>query len=88
MSAADDAPDGRLHDPIAQLQHDLKTSLTTISGRAYLLDRAIRRAPSLAEEERARMLDGVTTIETAVREMVTLIDRMDDGQTDDDRHAR
>ena len=86
MRAADDSPDGFVYDAIDQPRHDLKTPLTTISARAYLLGRAIRRSPSLADEERARMLPGVFAIETAVREMVTHIDAVGhaarDGRTD------
>ena len=86
MPAADDAPDGLPHDPHDQLRHDLKTPLTTIYARAHLLGRAIRCAPSLADEERARMLVGVTAIEAAVRTMVALVDSMgeagDDGRSE------
>ena len=73
MHAADDSPEGGyvLAD---QLRHDLKTPLTTIYGRAHLLARSIRRSHSLSDDERAKMLDAVATIETAVRGMVTLID--------------
>jgi K+-sensing histidine kinase KdpD len=76
MCAADDAPDGFVHAPLDQLRHDLKTPLTTFHGRAQLLDRAIRRSPSLPEDERARMLTAVVPIETAVRVVVRLIDSM------------
>ena len=86
MSAADDASDGINSAPLDQLRHDLKTPLTTIHARAQLLARAIRRSPSLAEDERARMLAGVIAIEAAVRAMVPLIDSMgnagDEGRSD------
>jgi hypothetical protein len=73
--------------PGDQLRHDLKSALTTIHARAQLLGRAVRRAPSLADGERERMLAGVAEIEAAVREMVARIDviaretgdRTDDG---------
>jgi signal transduction histidine kinase len=78
MSAADDAPDEFIYGPFDQLRHDLKTPLTTIHGHAQLLGRAIRRSPSLTDDERARMLAAVLAIETAVRAMVPLIDRMGD----------
>jgi len=84
MIAADDAPDGFVYAPFDQFRHDLKTPLTTIHARAQLLERAIRRAPSLRAEEQTRMLAGVVAIECAVREMVALVDRMDsvgDGAT-------
>ena len=78
MPAADDASDGFVYDAADQLRHDLKTPLTTIYARAYLLGRAIRRAPSLADEERMTMLAGIATIETAVRTMSAVIDAMGD----------
>ena len=76
MTAADDSPDGIVYEPADQLRHDLKTPLTTIAGRAYLLARSIRCSPSLSEEERATMLAGVVTIEAAVRAMIPVIDAM------------
>jgi signal transduction histidine kinase len=78
MPAADDASDGFVYDAADQLRHDLKTPLTAIYARAYLLARAIRRAPSLADEERVTMLAGITAIETAVRTMTARIDAMGD----------
>jgi K+-sensing histidine kinase KdpD len=85
MSAADDASDGINDAPLDQLRHDLKTPLTTINGRAQLLDRAIRRSPSLPEDERARMLATVLAIEAAVRAMVPLIDSVSDAGNDGKR---
>ena len=55
MPDGDDAPDEFVYDAADQLCHDLKTPLTAIYARAYLLARAIRRAPSLADEERVTM---------------------------------
>ena len=78
MPAADDASDELVYDATDQLRHDLKTPLTAIYVRAYLLARAIRRAPSLADEERVTMLAGITAIETAVRTMTARIDAMGD----------
>ena len=78
MSRRDDTPPDGAHDPLDQLRHDLKTPLTMISGRAYLLGRAIRRAPSLTDEERGKMLEGVAALETAVRAMSAVIDAMGD----------
>jgi hypothetical protein len=74
MPAADNAPDGFVYDAADQLRHDLKSSLTTIHARAQLLGRHVRNSPALADGERAKMLDGVAAIESAVREMVTAID--------------
>jgi signal transduction histidine kinase len=73
--------------PGDQLRHDLKTPLTTISGHAQLLARAIRRSPSLADNERARILESLTTIEVAVREMVAVVDDIGDAGADDRRDA-
>ena len=70
------------YDPLDQLRHDLKTPLSTIYGRAQLLGRAVSRSPTLAYEERAKMLAGLATIEAAVREMVTRIDNIGDGGGD------
>jgi signal transduction histidine kinase len=76
MHAADDAPDGLLYGPHDQLRHDLKTPLTTISGHAQLLARAVRRSTSLTDEEGVKMLAALTAVECAVREMVTLLDAL------------
>jgi hypothetical protein len=80
MSPADDAhpapfPDSR-EVALELLRHDLRSRLTTIVGRAQLLTRAIRRSPSLTEEERQRLLDGLAAIESAVWPMVPLIERI------------
>jgi signal transduction histidine kinase len=91
MHAEDETHAGRPLDPLDLLRHDLRSPLTTIRGRAYLLARAVRRAPSLTEEERTRMLDGVAAIETAVAAMVAVIEGLDGdrrtlgGDTADDR---
>jgi signal transduction histidine kinase len=74
MQAEDQTGDGYRLDAIEQLRHDLRSPLTTIHGRAYLLARAVRRAPSLTEEECTRMLEGVAAIETAGVAMVAVID--------------
>jgi signal transduction histidine kinase len=78
MPTADDAPDEFVYDAVDRLRHDLKSPLTTIHGRAYLLGRAIRRAPAVSDEERARMLEGVAAIEVAVRTMVAVVDSIGD----------
>jgi K+-sensing histidine kinase KdpD len=86
MPSLDDADDAPPPDSFDQLRHDLKTPLTTIHARAQLLSRAIRRSPSLTEDERARMLQSLATIEEAVRAMVTSIDALErdaeDGSSD------
>ncbi len=86
MHAADDSPDGFVYDAADQLRHDLLSSLTTISARTQLLARALRRSPSLAEEEQVRMLAGIAVIETAVQTLCAVIDAMNlpsrDGPTD------
>jgi hypothetical protein len=76
MPAADDAPDEFAYGPHDQFRHDLKSSLTTIHGRAFLLARSVRRSPSLGDAERTQMLEGVAAIEAAVRQMVTVIDSL------------
>ena len=76
MPSLDDADDAPPRDPHDQLRHDLKTPLTTIHARAQLLVRAIRRSPSLTDDERGRMLESLATIEAAARTMVSLIDTM------------
>ena len=77
MHAEDDTQAGLPLDPLDLLRHNLRSPLTTIRARAYLLARAVRRAPSLTEEERTRMLAGVAAIETAVAAMVTVIEGLD-----------
>ena len=77
MSPGDDTPRDRSHNSLDQLRHDLKTPLTTIHGRAQLLTRAVRRSPSLADEERTRILEGLATIETEVLTLAAMIDAMD-----------
>jgi signal transduction histidine kinase len=74
MSLRDDTPPDGAHDPLDQLRHDLKTPLVTIHGRAQLLARSIQRSPSLADEERGKMLESVAAIKTAVAAMVVVID--------------
>ena len=78
MSLGDDTPPDGSHDPLDQLRHDLKTPLVTIHARAQLLTRSIQRSPSLTDEERVRVLAGLTSIAVAVQEMVTLIDGIGD----------
>jgi signal transduction histidine kinase len=77
MHAEDETHAGRPLDPLDQLRHDLRSPLTTIRGRAYLLARSVRRAPSLSDEERSRMLAGVAAIEEAVAAMVIVIESID-----------
>ena len=78
MPAADDAPDGFVYNAVDQLRHDLRSPLTTISARAQLLERSIRRSPSLTDEERVKMVEGLMAITGAVRAMVTRIDAVGD----------
>lgn len=77
MHAEDETHAERPLDPLDRLRHDLRSPLTTIRGRAYLLARAVRRAPSLSDDERTRMLAGVAAIEAAVTAMVVVIDGID-----------
>jgi signal transduction histidine kinase len=82
MPCPDDADDVPPPDALDQLRHDLKTPLTTIHARAQLLGRAIRRSPSLTDDEQARMLESLATIEQAVQAMVSVIDAMGRGGAD------
>ena len=77
MHAEDETHAERPLDPLDRLRHDLRSPLTTIRGRAYLLARAVRRAPSLSDDERTRMLAGVAAIEAAVATMVVVIEGID-----------
>jgi signal transduction histidine kinase len=77
MHAEDETHAERPLDPLDRLRHDLRSPLTTIRGRAYLLARAVRRAPSLSDDERTGMLAGVAAIEAAVAAMVVVIDGID-----------
>ena len=77
MPPGDESPPDRSHDPFDQLRHDLKTPLTTIHGRAQLLTRAVRRSPSLADEERTRLLEGLASIEAAVLALSAMIDAIE-----------
>jgi K+-sensing histidine kinase KdpD len=90
MRAEDETHAERPLDPLDRLRHDLRSPLTTILGRAYLLARAVRRAPALPEDERARLLTGVAAIEMAVATMVVVIediagDRATDASQQTDR---
>ena len=87
MHAEDDTHAEHPLDPLDRLRHDLRSPLTTIRGRAYLLARAVRRAPSLTDDERTRMLAGVAAIETAVAAMVVVIDGIDGGRSSPDSDA-
>ena len=78
MSLGDDTPPDGSPDRLDLLRHDLKTPLVTIHGRAQLLARSIQRSSSLDDDERMRLLAGLTSIAVAVQEMVTLIDGMRD----------
>ncbi len=74
MAPADDAPPADPDASLDRLRHDVLTPLTVIRGRAYLLERAVRRSPTLADEERERMLAGLAAIEAAVAAVVAVLD--------------
>ena len=76
MPCSDDTDDVPPSDAFDHLQHDLKTPLTTIRARAQLLGRTIRRSSSLTDDEQARMLESLATIDEAVRTTVMVIDAM------------
>ena len=83
MCAADDPHDGFVYDAADQLRHDLLTPVTTISARAQLLAREIRRSPFLPEEERTRLLEGVTVIQAAVQTLCAVIDTIGPSSSDE-----
>ena len=87
MILGHDAEPHSSDDPRDQFRHDLKTPLTTISGRAQLLTRMARRSSSLTELERGAMLDGLAIIEATVRAMVTQCDSMTQTGGKDDGEA-
>ena len=80
MDAADTTSDGFDYDAADQLRHDLLSPLTTISARTQLLARDLRRSPTLAEDERGKMLASITAIEAEVRALCAVIDAMGDGR--------
>lgn len=74
MGSADDPPPVPDYTASDQLRHELKTPLTTMHGHVQLLGRAVRRSPSLAESERARMLASLAAIETAIHAQLAVIE--------------
>lgn len=69
MPLADDPPHGHFATEHDRLRHESITSLTTISGRTQLMRRRVLRSSGLTELEREWMLDGLATIEAAVRDL-------------------
>jgi signal transduction histidine kinase len=67
-------PQERCHESLNVFRHEVTTPLTTIYGRAQLLERVVARSPSLTAEEQAQLLDGLATIEAAVQEAVLAIE--------------
>ena len=86
MSLVDNTAPDEAAEARDRLQHDLISPLTTISGRAQLLARMIRRSATLTEPERSTLLDGLATIEAAVRTLVSRIDAF--GREEADGHIR
>jgi hypothetical protein len=74
MAPADDGPPADPRAPLDRLRHDLLTPLTVIRGRAYLLGRAVRRSPTLADGERGRLLAELAAIDAAVAALVAVVD--------------
>jgi hypothetical protein len=81
MPAADETPDGVVYDAADQLRYELLSPLTTIYARAYLVGRTIRRAPSLADEERGQVSGTVRREEVYVDGHATLIDESERGSS-------
>ena len=84
MHADDQAHDRNPLIRLNKLRHDLKTPLTTIRSRAYLLARTVRRSRSLTQEEQSRILEGLAAIDAAVVAMVVIIDDIQGHYGDDD----
>ena len=83
MPHAHDTPHRDDRDSRDQLHHDLTGSLTTISGRAQLLSRTVRRCATLADEDRARLLHGLAAIEAEVGVMVARLRALPNGSDDE-----
>jgi hypothetical protein len=63
-------------DRLAQHKHDLTGALTTISGRAQLLARRVQRSSTLADDERAQMLDGLAAVAAEVTAGMAILNAM------------
>ena len=63
-------------DPLALLQHDLRTPLAVVRGQAQLLARVARR---LEGPERERLLAGLGAIDAAATVLAARIARMGEG---------
>ena len=91
MSLVDNMAPDEAAEARDRLQHDLISPLTTISGRAQLLARMIRRSATLTEPERSTLLNGLATIEAAVRVQLTCIETLGrhgpDGRIRDEAEA-
>jgi nitrogen-specific signal transduction histidine kinase len=82
------AHDGYPLNAVDQLRHDLKSPLTTIYGRAQLMTRTVQRSTTVSEEERAKLLAGLTVIESSVQRLVSVIDGMNTAQPPDSEDAQ
>jgi signal transduction histidine kinase len=82
MSPRDDLPPSPYTAARNQIQHDLLSPLTIISGRAQLLARLVRRSSSLTERERGALLEGMAIIQDAVRIQAVCIDTIGCGNPD------
>lgn len=82
MAPADHPSPDLPADALARMHHELKTPVTIIAGRAQLVARAIRRSPSLSNDERAGMLASLAAIDAAVVALVAAIEAI--GQEDTD----
>ena len=60
--------------PLPIVAHDVRTPLTVIRGQAQLLTRLVRRS-ELAGPQRVRVLRGLERIDTAVSELLALVER-------------
>ncbi len=78
MAFPGDAPDPS-SDAASRLRHDLRTPLTTISARSQLIARWTARSPTLGDGERSRTLASLAAIDTAVEQMLAIIDAIGGG---------
>jgi signal transduction histidine kinase len=88
MSPRDNTPPNPDADAFDGLRHDLKTPLTTAYVRSQLVARMVRRSTTLTEPERVAMLESLTAIEQALRNMVPLIDSIHRDPTHERENTR
>src|SRR5689334_16750129 len=78
MSFTDPAPDSLSLSPVDVFRSHATAALATITARAEMLARRIERSPNLDAAERDNILRSLRSIETAAKDLVALVDAMDD----------